>query len=307
MAANNRDYLPLALEVIAGAEQRLHVIEFVVYPDGTVQEILDALSAAAERGVEVRMLADEASDSTRRALEILHLSGIEARFDSPRRVTHNKLIIADDRVLLGSTNLTSNALDRNNEANIYVIDATVAAYFEEYFHALWADSATEPSVVWSRDSLLVPLSDRDIASAYLSCLEQASERILVLQYVVRYDESYPGSSYNRLVEALIEAHRDGIEVQVVLDASDWITEHQINDRAQDLLLAEGIPLRNPPASIVTHAKLLICDDTVIVSDANWAYKALEHYHGTSVQVTDLEVADQYRRYFQRIWDQGAPR
>ncbi len=303
-AANNRDYLPIALEMIEGAETRVHVIEYVIYPGGQVQLILDALMAAAARGVEVMVLADEEADQTHDALQMLREAGVETQVDSATTVTHNKIIIADDQVLVGSTNLSGNALSRNNEANLYINGAEVAAFYEEYFQALWRESSTEPNVHWERDTRLLPLADRDIFEALHSCLIGAESEIMVLLYAMRYDESYPGSSYNQLVEALIDAHAHGRRVRVVLDGSDWIRENQINDRAQGLLIDAGIPLRNPPASRITHAKLLICDDTVVVSDANWAFSALERYHGTSVRVTDTEIADQFRDYFTMVWDQS---
>lgn len=302
--ANNRDYLPIALEIIAGAEERVHLIEYVIYPDGSVRVLLDALIAAAERGVEVKLLADETGGSTAEALELLRAGGVEARFDDPSVLTHNKLIIADDQVLVGSTNLTSNALDQNNESNILIDDANVAAYYEAYFQALWDDPAAEPAVTWGRETRLVPLSNRDIFQAYLTCLQESEREIELVLYAMRYDDAYPTSPYNRLVDALIEAHRRGTRVRVVLDASDWIVDNEINDRATELLLEAGVPLRNPPPSRITHAKLLICDDTVVVSDANWALSALERYHGTSVRVTDADLAGEYRAYAQMIWDQS---
>jgi phosphatidylserine/phosphatidylglycerophosphate/cardiolipin synthase-like enzyme len=302
--ANNRDYLPAALELINTAERRVHVIEYVIYPGGPVQEILDALIAAAERGVEVEVLADETGDSTEGALELLRAGGVEARLDDPSVLTHNKLIIADDVVLVGSTNLTDSALNRNNESNMLISDANVAAYYESYFQALWRDPVAEPAISWGRDTRLVPLSDRDIFDAYLGCLQGAEREVELALYAMRYDDASPRSSFNQLVDALVEAHRRGLQVQVVLDASDWIVSNEINDRATALLLEAGVPLRNPPASRITHAKLLICDDTVVVSDANWATSALERYHGTSVRVIDVELADQYRAYFSTIWDQS---
>lgn len=303
-AANNRDYLPIALEMIENAETRVHVIEYVIYPGGQVQQILDALMEAAGRGVEVMVLADEEAEQTQEALQMLRDAGVETQFDSPSRLTHNKLIIADDEVLVGSTNLSNNALARNNEANLHVNGADVAAYYEEYFQALWSDSSTEPGILWGRDTRLVPLSNRDIFSALHRCIQRADTEIMVLLYAMKYDESYPGSSYNQLVEALVAAHQEGRDVRVVLDGSDWIRENEINDRAQELLTSAGIVVRNPPASRITHAKLLICDDTVVVSDANWAYSALEQYHGTSVQVTDADIARQYEDYFRMVWDQS---
>ena len=61
-----------------------------------------------------------------------------------------------------------------------------------------------------------------------------------------------------------------------------------------------------PSTIVTHAKVALCDDSVLVSDANWSYSGLALYNGTSVLVRgDQALAAEYAAWWQAIWDSGS--
>jgi phosphatidylserine/phosphatidylglycerophosphate/cardiolipin synthase-like enzyme len=66
----------------------------------------------------------------------LRRGGVKVLFDDPRRTTHVKATVIDDRyVFIGSHNLTHSALSRNNELSV-VIDSPelareVTAYLKD--------------------------------------------------------------------------------------------------------------------------------------------------------------------------------
>ena len=305
-AANNRDYGPIALDMIEHAERRVHLIEYVIYDSGPVQDLLNALVYAADRGVEVKVLSDEAASDTASALAFLSQYGIETRFDSPNTTTHNKLIIADDQTLVGSTNFSTSALSYNNESDLFIADAAVTAYYEEVFQALWADSDTSPDVSWSGGGPLWPLSNRQVAPKAQDCIDGASRWVDVVMYAMLYYTSYPDSNATLLVEALVDAHHRGVPVRVVIDGSDWTVDNHINDDAVDKLLAEGVDVQITASDVTTHAKLLICDDNALVSDANWSYSSLDLYNGTSVLIQDEALVAPFRDYMETLWGQSTP-
>jgi phosphatidylserine/phosphatidylglycerophosphate/cardiolipin synthase-like enzyme len=300
-SANNRDFAVAATEMVEAAEQRVHLVEYVIYDSGPVHDLLQALVDAQARGVDVAVLADEEAGNTVHALDWLEAHDVRTRIDSPETTTHNKLIIADDVVLLGSHNLSSNALESNNEASIQVAIPEVTAWYEALFSAMWEDSDVDPDLGTPDTDPIVPIKNREIAPRLEACITGAQERIRLVLYAMTYRDDYPDSDANRLVEELVAAHQQGIDVAIVLDQSDWMVDNEINDRAIELLVEGGVPLRFPPADEVTHAKMLSCDDTVIVSDANWAYSAFSLYNGTSIQVTGEAIRLEYDAWFDSIW------
>jgi phosphatidylserine/phosphatidylglycerophosphate/cardiolipin synthase-like enzyme len=301
-AANNRDWLPAALGIIQGATFRLHVVEYEIYDDGPVDELLDALADAAGRGVELLVLADDHEPESVHALERITTAGGQAHVDSTERTTHNKLVIADDQTLVGSTNWSSSSIDENNETDALVSMPEVTGWYERYFEALWADPESEPDLPRLELEGVVPLANRSLLPALLDCIASADDEVGVVMYAIAYDPDWSDSEVASILDGLDAAVTRGVKVRVILDGSAWIVKKGINDDAAARLVRGGAELRFTPPSVITHAKLLTCDTTVIVSDCNWSYSSLQTYNGTSVQVTDTIFAGSYRDYFQILWN-----
>lgn len=305
-AAIDGDYFWFAREAIEAAVERVHVIEYLWYDSGPAELLLDELIDAADRGVEVKVLADESVDETEDSLARLRNDSggaIQAKLDSSSTVSHNKLIIADDVTLVGSHNMSSSALSDNHETSLYVTEADVTSFYEDYFQSMWISSDTDPSLQKPSRDDLVPIKNREIADQLQGCLEEAQERVRMVMYaMVTYDDA--SSPVYTLTQRLLAAHDRGVDVRVVLDQSDWIAANDINDQAIAQLQGRGVPLRLSDRDVTTHAKMLMCDDTVIVGDANWSYSSMVEYNGTSVRVTRARVADQYLVWFDGLWDEG---
>lgn len=306
MNASNREWLPIALDLVRTAERRLYLAEYVIYDGGNVGQVLDGVIDAAARGVDTRVLADEEGSGTAAALSRLQAAGVDARLDDPSVTTHNKLLVADDAVLVGSTNLTDSAIASNNEGDLYVTVPEVATFYADYFLALQSDPAATPDLTWTGSGPVTPYQDRQVRGAWEACLQGAREEIAIVLYAMMYYPEYPTSSPTSLVESLVAAHDRGVAVRVILDGSDWILENHINDDALAYLQARGIDVRRTPSTVTTHAKVATCDQRVFVSDANWSQSALDEYHGTSVAVEDPDVAASFRAWFMDIWDSATP-
>ncbi len=305
-AVNDRDFLLPALHVIEAASERIRIAEYLLYDDSPVDEIVVELLDAVERGVRVQVLADEEGPDTATVLASLEAGGVETQLDSNQVVLHNKLVIADDVVLVGSHNFTDAAMERNHEGTVLIDDGEVAAWYATWYDAMWEDPAPNPQMpAWSRTDL-VPLADRMITDALLGCIEQADEDIELLIYAVAWNNAYPGSDVDLLLTALEEAHIRGVEVDVIVDGSFWIIENAINDDAISRLDDAGIPVWRTPASVTTHAKVLRCDEMVVVSDANWSYSGLEVMHGTSLMATTTSLVADYREWMRPIREDANP-
>ncbi len=291
VAAFDRDFLPAALEAVDGARAEVRVAQFLLTDASPVDQLLASLARAAGRGVRVRVLADEEGEDTDRVIRNLALDGVEAKLDSPRVMTHNKLVIADDVVVVGSHNWTSSALGRNHEASLRLADAEVSGWYAAWFDAVWDAPEVDPELsAWQRTDL-VPLAGRDVTPALLDCLDGASEVIELAMYCWLWDDRYPGSDVDLVLTAVEDAHARGVEVRVLLDDSSWVRTNAINDDAIARLHAAGIDVWRSPTDVTMHAKVLRCDERLIVSDANWTYSGLEVVHGTSALVTEPELVE----------------
>jgi cardiolipin synthase len=117
-------------DLIDHAQTRLDIIDPYVADTGTLERIM----RAARRGVRVRFIVPAASNAPpvqwafEHHLPDLEDAGVAVYWHTV--LPHAKVVLADDRVLVGSTNLDAWALYRNWETSLVIVDPQVAADFE---------------------------------------------------------------------------------------------------------------------------------------------------------------------------------
>lgn len=129
------------LDVINNAKSSLDVAIYSF----TDTKIAQALIAAKNRGVSVRVMSDEKSSlevSQNAVLLSLKKAGIPVKVNSHSGLMHLKVTIADKSVVTtGSFNYTKSAEDENDEVFVVLDNAQAATDFEKEFNAMWGDGA----------------------------------------------------------------------------------------------------------------------------------------------------------------------
>ncbi len=143
----DRNFFNVTLTEINSASQQIDIamFEFRFYEneENKVRLLAEALVNAAARGVKVRVLLDQSDwnpkirKNNEPTINFLRENGVEAKFDSEKKTLHAKLLIIDDSVIVGSTNLGFHALERNSEAGVLIKSKEVADYYRTYFEQLW--------------------------------------------------------------------------------------------------------------------------------------------------------------------------
>jgi phosphatidylserine/phosphatidylglycerophosphate/cardiolipin synthase-like enzyme len=140
----NEDYFPALLKCIDEAKSEILISIFSFkagehknsYPD----RILSHLAQAVKRGVKVIVVlertdknSDELNIQNQQTGKLLQEKGISVFFDSPRKTTHTKLVVIDQRLIfLGSHNFTQSALKYNNEVSILLDEPDTAQNARHY-------------------------------------------------------------------------------------------------------------------------------------------------------------------------------
>ncbi|MEM2142038.1 MAG: phospholipase D-like domain-containing protein, partial [Candidatus Thorarchaeota archaeon] len=122
---------------------------------GAVKQVVDAIIAAKNRGVTVRVITEEEKDFELIA-EILHSHKIPIVWQDTRWFTanHNKGIIADGQiVLICSINFSDGSISSNREAGVIIEHQGVAGWYQEVYDYDWGigdcDVQDSVNLYWS--------------------------------------------------------------------------------------------------------------------------------------------------------------
>jgi len=131
--------LELVLKAIGAAKHEVRVAAYLF----TSKPVAKALLAAHQRGVDVRVVADQQENSKPYAATVfLANQGVPVRLNGRYAVHHHKFIVIDNSSLeLGSFNYTAGAASKNAE-NVLVLwhVPELAAQYAQEWRRLWDEA-----------------------------------------------------------------------------------------------------------------------------------------------------------------------
>jgi len=106
----------------------------------THNAIAQALVRAHERGVKVRVLLDQKSQSSNRyVIGVLTDAQIDLRQDGKHAIAHNKVMVIDQTIVItGSFNFTNSAASRNAENFLVLKSEDLAEQYRLQWQNHWA-------------------------------------------------------------------------------------------------------------------------------------------------------------------------
>ena len=169
--------------------------------------VLQALAAAADRGVHVRVLMTARARAAGKNLDALHARlaghGIDVRRFAGGMKYHAKYLVADGRLALVTTaNLTARCFDRTCDFSLVTRDPAVVSGLNELFDADWAGRAVKFTDA-QRERLIVG-PDQEPRERFATLVREARQRIRIVDAKL---------TDPRIVELLDERHRAGIAVE----------------------------------------------------------------------------------------------
>lgn len=160
---NNRNYAPNVIKLFDSAKSTIHImlLEGGYYPerpDGVNMKLYNSLFNAVNRGIEVIVILDQSGFNPSQSLRNIKLGdylksgGVNVLYDDPDVTTHAKTLIIDSLYsVVGSTNWSYQALDKNNECSVMIKSKDVGTAYEEYFEKLKAESSVKMTVMETED------------------------------------------------------------------------------------------------------------------------------------------------------------
>jgi phosphatidylserine/phosphatidylglycerophosphate/cardiolipin synthase-like enzyme len=256
-------------------------------------DILRELGDAVGRGVTVRVLTDPTVVASRRSAAVLDSLGVPERVypvdDGRHQIDHVKLLIVDGEAVVGGMNWGQHS-DRNHD---YVLETRVTLDVERLsriFDQDWSLAGGRPSPLGAfAGEVAQTAPGEEIRSMLESALLRAVHRALAEVYTLTDPE---------VIAELVEAHRRGAMVRVLLDPNQAYNLH-----AFAVLNSGGVEVRwyPIPRGALLHAKIGLFDEELVLGSANWTLSGLGVNHELDIETGDPGAVAEYEARFAADW------
>ncbi len=167
-----------------------------------------------------------------------------------------------------------------------------------------------PAKLYAYQADVQNLSKDKYFETTLNAINEAEESIFVVMYYVNWNPFDKDSKPHAIIQALVEAHRRGVDVEVILDQTmdlsgeqdealaDWELFKAKNIYAYELFQREGINVSFDQPSVNTHSKVIIIDKkTVILGSSNWTETALSKNVESNLMIESRNLAESLKEDF----------
>ena len=135
-----------------------------------------------------------------------------------------------------------------------------------------------------------PRVDHVIKRILLGLIDSARETMDIAIYSFTDDD---------LGRAVVQAHRRGVAVRVIMDTS----QRKARGGEYERLVNAGIPVIVEEVSGLMHHKFMVIDGEVVVTGSyNWSRSADDRNFENAVVIRDPEVAEAFEEEFERLWE-----
>ena len=129
----------------------------------------------------------------------------------------------------------------------------------------------------------------DCRNTIVSLLNNATDQISICVFTI---------SDNVIVDAILKAHRKGIDVKIITDNDKTF------DRGSDIkeLAEEGVPVKIDQTSNHMHHKFMVVDNSIAITGSyNWTRSAAERNHENIVVLQEDSIIESYSNEFDELW------
>jgi cardiolipin synthase A/B len=260
-------------------------------------DLVLGLIAARTRGAEVRVILDPTVPPTLASARRLAAAGVPVRFypvdDHALQIDHVKLLVGDDRALVGGMNWGVTSA-RNHDYALLLRAPADLTRLAAIFDQDWALAGGSPAPLPAEEGPIVQTAPgSEIRRALESALASARDRI----EAEVFDLTDPD-----LQLLLEQARRRGVGVRVLLDPGQ-----AVNRPAFAELRRTSVEVRwfRPAPGAKLHAKVVLADNLLVLGSANWSHHGLDVNHELDVSTADAHAVAAYSAQFEADWQAAA--
>jgi phosphatidylserine/phosphatidylglycerophosphate/cardiolipin synthase-like enzyme len=291
------------LPLLENARQSIDVVSF----DVNLPSVVNALIAAHQRGVQVRVIYDgEEGDAEVdndfvglfNGVEALHEAGVPM-VDGGRSngLMHNKIILIDGKTLvMGSWNVSYNDTFRNNN-NVLVITAPeIIANYQAKFDEGFVDGRFGTQALVGPPNPTMTL-DGVAVENYFSPEDEVMEKLVAYVLAAKKSVHFYAFTYTHadLSTAMITQFNNGLDVQGVIE------NRGASQGALVPLYCAKVPVKTDGNKYTMHHKVIVLDgETVITGSYNFTKSADNANDDNILVIHSPALAQLYEEEYQRM-------
>lgn len=284
------DGVEQVVALIEDAETSLRLKIYLLTND----EIISALAAATNRGVDVRVLIEQypvgGGESNQKSADKLKEAGVTVRWaPAIYQLTHEKSLLIDgERALVATFNYTDSSFRNNREYGLLTADPALVGEIAAIFDADWAGksygSVRNPTLVVS------PLNSRQQIESFID----RAQTSLWLEENTLLDDG--------ITDRLVAAARRGVTVRFLgplrTGETDLAADNYLRLQAAGAQVGR---LANP----YVHAKVLLADgERAMVGSVNLTRASMDLNRELGLVTEDAAVIAQIQRVFEGDWQRS---
>jgi len=219
------------------------------------KKIINALNQKANENVQIEVIHDPKTPQ-------FGFNSLLPQIEQPSQklsgLMHQKILIIDkEKIWIGSANMTTDSLKLHDNLVIALQNPQIANLIEQKLPFFESEVAEQKFEFWN-----LPKKGKNSLNRLIQLLDEAQQTIRVAMFTFTHPE---------LIDALIRAHKRGVEVEVVLDrdqafAVSYVALEALARAQINLSLSSGVGL--------LHHKFAWIDEQMLINgSANWTRSA----------------------------------
>ncbi|OQY46044.1 MAG: hypothetical protein B6242_08785 [Anaerolineaceae bacterium 4572_78] len=292
------------VHLIRAIEEAQEKIDLALF-ETDLESVNEALLAAVNRGVKIRMVVDsenwEDDEEMYALLKKLKQAGVPIVGDERSAFMHNKFVIFDDElVLTGSWNVTHNGTYRNNNNAVYIQSSELAKNYTTEFNEMFEkelfgmrspSDTPHPILTIQGTRLETYFAPEDkVADRIVAELKKAKNNIRFMAFSFTEDS---------IGEAVIEQAKNGVDVQGIFEKRGSETKYSEFGRMKKKKLNV---LQDGNRYILHHKTFIIDDEIVITGSFNFSKNANKNNDENILIIDNKKIAGMFVAEFTKLYD-----
>ncbi len=301
-------------ELVKEINSAKSTIDIAIYGYDRVPKIENAIRRAIARGVRVRLVYDidsKESNIYANTKEFANLINNSKSDKAPNYVKnsikytnsimHDKFYIFDNsKVITGSANLSYTDMSGFNSNSVILINSKKIAdiftkEFEQMYngrcHYLKNEIPAKNNIILGKSELSICFSPTDsaIEKTIVPLIDNAKHYIYMPVFLI---------TDKRLAAALINAKNRGVEIKVIVDATNAKAKYS----KHRLLRQHGIKVKTENYAGKLHSKSMIIDDAyTVIGSMNFSGSGEKKNDENLIVVKNSGLAKHYKKFFEYLW------